>query len=498
MAPAGDWGASPDFPGPDLDPTPPSGDSGPVGAAPEPPVEQTPPPPPPDPRARDIRITEVALYQAVKVPLVQDGQAVIERNAPVIVGKEAFVRVYVEPLSDFTPREIEAELTLLSAESAAEPLRVQQRVSGESDEASLESTINFDVPAGSITEDVQWAVTLRELDPAQATGTIDDGARYPAEEDALEPLSPRNAGPLRVMLVPYRYQGDGSGRLPDLSDEQLDLYRSYIYAYYPISEIEFEMHDPVDYSRQIGPNSGWQTWLDSHCQLRNRESPDPKILYYGLIAPRASARQYGGGVAGISFLPGPAANYGRCSVGLGFEGGQSGFIMAHELGHSLGLPHAPCGVRGGPFPYDEAKIGSWGFGLSSRTLKEPDEHYDMMSYCNPAFISDFNFQKLFERVRYLNLQFGRVPGRAQSKAYLRILQRDDGGREVVGRQLFDEPPGGEEERRQVRLFDADGVAIDSDSDSYFLPMSEGDAGVWFVPDVGASTVAFDTSERMTL
>lgn len=455
-------------------------------------------PPAVDLRARHIRIREVAIYQAVKVPLVKDGEAVVERNAPVVVGKEAFVRVFVEPLQGFTPRKLEAELTLRSAESAVESVIVQQDIAEASRENSLNSTINFDVPASSVTGDLRWAVTLRELEPNAVVGPVDDDARFPQQEDVLEKLVPRDAGPLRVMIVPYKYNADGSGRMPDMSDEQIERYRSYLYAYYPVTEVLFEIHEPVEYSRSLGPSTGWESWLDSHCALRTSEKPDPKLLYFGVIAPTASAREYRGGTAGISYLPGPAANFGRCSVGLGFTGEQSAFVMTHELGHSLGLPHAPCGVSGGPYPYAEGKIGSWGFGLDSRTLKAPQEHYDLMSYCNPTFISDYNYQRVFERVRYLNLQFARIGNTDGPERYLRVLQRSDGTREVVGLNRFDEAPGGSEELRDVRLFDEQGAQIESSRASYFIPMAEEGAGSWFIPDVGAHSVAFESNERMDL
>lgn len=454
------------------------------------PKEPIAPPPPPDARARDVQITEVAIYQVVKIPLVKDGEPIVERNAPVVAGKQALLRTFVKPLPGFTPRELEAELTLRTAESAAQPILVRHRISSESKEGDLDSTINFYVPGTDITEDVSWSVTLRELDPLAAVGTIDDGARYPVNDGQLEALRPRNAGPLRVMVVPYRYNADGSGRVPDVSDEQLQRYRAYLSAYYPFSEVVFEVHEPVDYERAIEPSAGWEDFLDLHCELRASESPDPKLFYYGVIDPTLTALEYDDGMVGLSNIPGPAANRGRCAVGLGFSGGQSAFIMSHELGHALGLPHAPCGASGGPYPYDGAKIGSWGFLFSSRKLMAPDEHYDLMSYCSPVFISDFNYQKLFERLRYLNLQFAFQLKSGGSQAYLRILQHSNGQRALAGREHFAQPPGGDAERREVHVFDGRGELIESKQGAYFIPMSQEGAGTWFIPDVGGSSVEF--------
>jgi len=282
-----------------------------------------------------------------------------------------------------------------------------------------------------------------------------------------------------------------------VDEAQLQLFRDYIYAYYPIVEVEFELHEPVDYDRAVGPNSGWETWLDSHCSLRTEESPDPKLLYYGVMAPRESIRAYGSGVVGISYLPGPAANYGRCSVGVGFAGALAASTMAHELGHSLGLPHAPCGVSGGPFPYAEALIGSWGYGLSSGELKDPQEYYDLMSYCNPVFISDYNYQKLFERIRYLNLQFDVLDLPVARQRYLRVLQTPDGRRRVTGTLSMQRTPGGDEEERSVDLFDARGAHM-GQTTGYFFASSEDGGGVWLVPDRGAASVELDGGARVKL
>lgn len=452
---------------------------------------------PPDERAREIRIREVAIYQAVKIPLMKDGEPVIARNAPVVLGKAAFLRVFVQPTPHFTPREIEAVLTLRSAESSAPPWVVRQHISGESKDEVLGSTINFDLPSTSITPELQWSVTLREREPATAAGTIDDGARYPAAPNEFDGLQPRYAGPLHVKLVPYRYKADGSARVPDLSEDQLRRYRAYLSAYYPFNEVVFEVHEPVDYEHAIGPASGWDELLDFHCDLRARERPDPKWLYYGVIVPTITALHYDDeGLVGLSFIPGPDANYGRCAVGLGFSGGQAGFIMSHELGHALGLPHAPCGIseaEPSPYPYSEGKIGSWGFVFESRTLRDPEHHYDLMGYCSPSFISDYNYEKLFQRVRYLNLQAAQQqqqqpPGSFQ--AYVRVRQHDDGRRVVVGREHLARPPGGEQELREVRLFDEQGARLESSRESYFIPTSAGGAGTWFVPDVGAHSVEF--------
>ncbi len=69
--------------------------------------------------------------------------------------------------------------------------------------------------------------------------------------------------------------------------------------------------------------------------------------------------------------------------------------MAHELGHNMSLGHAPCGDAGGLdpfFPSTTAAIGIWGYDIDADRLI-PATHKDLMSYCNPQWISDYNFAK---------------------------------------------------------------------------------------------------------
>ena len=454
------------------------------------------PEPPAVALAAGVRIRELALYQPTKVTLASDGAEVIARNAPIVIGKQALLRVFVETLPGFAPRDLVAELELSSSEAAVQPLSVTARVSASSTDAELTSTLNNDLPATALVADLRYAVSLHEVGMAAPTSAADPGARFPTEPDTLATLGARNAGPLRVMLVPYRYEGDGSGRTPDLTDEFLASFHDILAVYYPTSEITIDVHEPVAYQASVTPNAGWEQWLDFHCALRGDEAPDPKTLYYGIILPKATQREYGGGIYGISPVPNPAGNYGRCSVGVGFQG-PAETTMAHELGHALGLPHAPCGLdNAGPFPYPEAKIGSWGYGFVSKTLKDPEETYDLMSYCDPAFISDYNFEKLFERIRYLNLQFDERP--SAPVRYQRLLVTADGRAQLRGVSTLARIPGGPEEERVVALLDAAGHAL-GNATTYRFPLSEGGTSLWLLPEqAGAASAKLDGASVVSL
>lgn len=78
----------------------------------------------------------------------------------------------------------------------------------------------------------------------------------------------------------------------------------------------------------------------------------------------------------------------------------------HELGHMNRLEHAPCGAPISPdarYPYPDATLGSWGYDLRDRRLIDPGGlARDFMSYCDPTWISDYNFGKLINHLALVN------------------------------------------------------------------------------------------------
>ena len=69
--------------------------------------------------------------------------------------------------------------------------------------------------------------------------------------------------------------------------------------------------------------------------------------------------------------------------------------IAHELGHNMSLKHAPCGFPryiDVAYPYQDGIIGAWGYDFSFERLIDP-MYADLMTYCNPDWISDYHFDK---------------------------------------------------------------------------------------------------------
>lgn len=357
-------------------------------------------------QAGGIAISEIAFYQAVKIPVMEDMQEVGDRNADVVAGRAALVRVFVEPGGGFQRREIAARLTLTNnGTSKVHSKKLSPQ--GASSDGSPNSTFNIDVPATDITPDTEYSVELVECGTPAGTPM---NARFPAS--GATPLEARETGVLKITIVPMAYGADGSNRLPDTSAERLAEYAEHLEKLYPVTEVQMTVRPegPVTTNTSLNGN-GWESTLVGLQGLRDDDRPDNDVYYYGLVNPAQNLGDYCGGgcVAGIAFV-GESPNYAaaRVGFGIGFTGSSqearvTAETMAHEIGHEHGRGHAPCGLQGADaYPYQGGSIGSWGYDLITRELFDPEEVTDIMGYCQNVWVSDYTYQVFLERVAALN------------------------------------------------------------------------------------------------
>lgn len=112
--------------------------------------------------------------------------------------------------------------------------------------------------------------------------------------------------------------------------------------------------------------------------------------YYGVL----SANVPNGNTLGMAWLP-P-----NPTVALGVSTEVTTF--AHEIGHTLGRKHAPCGGPANPdgnWPdasNPDTIIGHTGFDLESGFALNRQTYKDLMSYCGPEWITPYTYDAIYD------------------------------------------------------------------------------------------------------
>lgn len=405
-----------------------------------------------------MAIAEVSFWQALRVPLEQNGSA-LKPNAPIIQNKEGIWRVYLRPDVSFKARSLAAVLELASGASVQQ-LESKKLIRSASNDAEFSSTFNFPIDAALVAADTSYSLTLLDGPGGPVLDRFPSVGREPLGAQAISP-----SNTLQIVVVPITV----GGVQPDVSAPTLTAFRARVRAMYPLAEVELTVHAPVVSLLKVGPDEGWDALLDALYTLRAQDQPAANVFYYGLFTPTKTFDAYcvRDCTVGYSIIADVHSEEDRGSLGLGIfaDGSNSDApdTMAHELGHALGRDHAPCDTSDpGPFPYPGGKLGSWGFDPLRHLLLDPLIYGDVMGYCSPDWVSDFTYRALFKRLTLVNAEVVSAKSLLQNlapSAYRRVLLRRDGSLAWGSRFTPRRAPEGEV--REVTLLGADGSAVGS-------------------------------------
>lgn len=434
-----------------------------------------------------VSISEVAVFQTLKATVEKDGVAV-PASLPILANRDSLVRAYVRGASADA---VTATLEIADADGDVVATFTDSKpIAAASTEADLASTFNFKVPAANLPVGATYRVKL-----ATATASL---AGFPADgaHASLGVAAP--AQHLKIVIVPVHYTFGGADFLPDTSPEQIARDRAVFMSLYPLADVEITLRAPYEFTGEIKANgTGFGPLLREMLALRAADNAPGDVYYWGAFQATATMADYcpQGCVTGLSGIYGPDATNGRASVGVGYTGANSSYTMAHEVGHAHGRPHAPCGGAAGPdpaFPYSDGSIGVWGYAPGSQKLIDPATAKDMMSYCHPQWISDYNYKKLLERLSYVNAaaETATPPSAFALKLPYRFVEVDADGALTVGQRIdLAEAPQGE--THAVSFADKNGKIVGK-GDAVFTPYDHIGGGYALVPDVGDfATVRID-------
>ncbi len=414
---------------------------------------------------KGLAVSEVAVMQGPKVIVAKDGAPVSATNSPVIIGRPGAIRVYVRTDPDWVAREVVGKLTLSGA-AGSKRYTVKKSVFATSTDDAWDSTFNFVIDPGIIAADTGFSIELL-TEKGQTSEGSPDGARFPAS--ATSPLGATSTGEkLQIMIVPIKYQADGSGRLPDTSPDQIELYRRHFMRVYPARQVEVLVRPtPFTWSSAINRSgAGFDSILNAIISLRQKDGAAKGIYYYGAFMPAASFAAFCGGgcVAGLSPLAmNPGDTWTAASVGLGFTGDQTADTCVHEVGHGHGRQHSPCSPGGfslsgvdPAYPYSGAKIGPVSYDVVDNKLVTAGAPRDFMSYCDPKWVSDWTYRALAKRMAYVYEAY-EIPGPTLSYQILNV--KADGSMEFG--PSVDTQWGPRTDGKPVKVELADGTTVDT-------------------------------------
>lgn len=441
----------------------------------------------PRPLASHLRITEVALYQTVKIPLVQEGVWLTDREAPIIRGKRGILRVYVEPLDGYEPRPVEGVLALQNG-NKLEYIFSERSIDAVSSDDVNESVFTFEIMADQMGPALQLGVALEEVDCELAKGTAAD-ARFPTE-GGRQPVDTQAIGPLRVVVVPMSVED----RVPTIGDEERQNIRDALLAYYPISTIEIGIHTPYEARGDLTGTEGGaalaEELLNQLRSLRLRDRPPDNVYYLGLYQPAPSFRAFCASVCVLGLAPQTIRTNAddQIAVGAFFETSQSYDTMAHELGHAHGRGHSPCdsGIKpkglDANYPVPNGAIGDYGWDSRTSEIVSPTRK-DVMGYCEPRWISSYTYRELAKRSLEVNVD---APPQALVHGVLpavrwRYVMAHADGRVRWGSELSTRTPGGTLGRATV--LDASKHEV-AKIDVYRVPLSHTDGEFVYMPEPG--------------
>ncbi len=327
-------------------------------------------------RCVDTDASVAYLTQAVQSP---------HYPVPLIAGDSALLRVFVvsgtgaEANVSIPPARATfylggAEVDVVDLDGVSTPIPAVL------DEGGLELSLNAMIPGSVIQPGLELVV---EIDPE---GTLDPslGLAERIPESGRAPVSVVAVPTYELTFITFLWTEDPDSALlakvNGLTPDSPLLWATR--EFLPVNEISVAHHDPI--------------WLD--------ENPSAGIMDHIIDATYAAKQAAGGRGHWVGVWSGccGGASFQIQTAGVGLEPTapdrfwQNNNVIAHELGHLMTLPHAPCNV-GDPdpnFPFPNGSIGSWGYDMRSNELRAPTSP-EVMSYCGERekWISGFYHQQ---------------------------------------------------------------------------------------------------------
>ncbi len=304
-------------------------------------------------------------------------------DIPLIAGRDAFLRVF--PTGDevgfFEPGARATFYRDGEVVHSALLTPIAEKIHTEPQESTLRSSNNARIPGSVIQPGLEMVV---ELDP-DGDVPLAPGSRTRVPAEGTIRVNVIDMPRYHQIIVPtVQTRFSASERVVAWAEGKTedDPFFGFTRKVMPIGEMKVTIHEPVQTTANLTNRVGWNLWIreiQAIWELEGRQG-----YYYG-----TSTLPHGSTYRGLGYYFVP--------VSVGVNRTQT---YTHEIGHNMSLRHIDCGGPDGPdlnYPHDPNSIGIYGFDVEAGAVIHPGEYVDLMSYCEPAWISDFSFRIALKR-----------------------------------------------------------------------------------------------------
>ena len=341
----------------------------------------------------DLQIDHVELTQAIQC---KDNSHCADNSVPLIAGKDTYVRVYVKVVNASSVPNVSADAVahLPSGDVSGVPLYMPITAKANPQRSQATDTINFYFPASSVSSSGTLEVmvnphyTVAESNYANNTTTV-----------SLNFVSTP-----RLDIVPVRIYYNYGGQSGVINWGMPYYLSGYLENILPVGEVKWHFlpGPPLEWKQQIGPGgASWGSLLAKLADMKKKNTSVPTGAHWYAMIPFKLPQGY---ISGMASMPGKVAA-GR--VPISYENLENAAdIMAHELGHNFNRQHTPCGVSDPDlsYPYPNARLGDYGWdpqiAAGGKVFSWPSGYvvpatsFDVMSYCQDEWISEYTYQAI--------------------------------------------------------------------------------------------------------
>lgn len=329
-----------------------------------------------------------------KIELTQSTQT-LDNAVPIVARKNGLARVFVVANQANTVAPV-VRITLLNNGTAVAGYPKTVPAPGPSvplavDEGTLASSWNLAIPGADLAAPAGTGYAIQaEIDPQSLVAEADR-----TNNTTQVSLTGTTVPVFRTTIFPV-VLSSGTG---DITEANKASWVARLAKMWPVADVDVIVGLVFTGSvTDVGSDgTGWNTLLND-LMLKHQTDAASNRYYFGALKV-----PYDSGVAGLGYVavPGTPYNY-RTALGWdkssGYaDGGKYPEVFAHETGHNFGLSHAPCGNPANPdtsYPYSNARIGAWAYDSVLNVLDSPDYYHDIMAYCTPNWVSDYNYKKV--------------------------------------------------------------------------------------------------------